>query len=58
MTCRCGNQFCYVCGADWAPAHYGNHDENGNLVVVDAGNANVNAYVDYNEPCCDCQCCN
>ena len=32
MTCRCGYQFCYVCGADWKPVHYGDHDENGELI--------------------------
>ena len=32
MTCRCGYQFCYVCGADWRPVHYGDHDENGELI--------------------------
>ena len=32
ITCRCGYQFCYVCGADWKAAHYGDHDENGNLI--------------------------
>lgn len=26
MVCRCGNQFCYVCGSDWTPEHYGSHD--------------------------------
>lgn len=31
MTCRCGNQFCYVCGENWTAAHYGNHDANGRL---------------------------
>jgi hypothetical protein len=32
MTCRCGYQFCYVCGADWSPPHYQNHDQNGVFV--------------------------
>ena len=26
ITCKCGNQFCYVCGADWTPPHYHDHD--------------------------------
>ena len=32
MTCICGYQFCYVCGKDWTPPHYGDHDENGELI--------------------------
>ena len=32
MTCKCGNQFCYVCGANWNTAHYGNHNANGELI--------------------------
>jgi hypothetical protein len=54
ITCRCGYQFCYVCGAEWAPAHYGNHDENGQL--LDPG-AQAVAYEE--ERCCQCldDCC-
>ena len=49
MTCRCKYQFCYVCGAPWTSAHYGNHDENGNLQAVpDPGARNLN------HECCEC----
>lgn len=41
MTCRCGYQFCYVCSAVWDPAHYGNHDENGNLIAAAAAQGAV-----------------
>ena len=50
MRCRCGKQFCYVCGADWEPVHYNNHDAEGNVVVPGIIPDNV-------EPCCDCACC-
>ena len=33
MTCKCGYQFCYVCGDKWASIHYNNHDANGRPVV-------------------------
>lgn len=33
MTCRCGYQFCYVCGDRWSPHHYFRHDENGIPIV-------------------------
>lgn len=58
MTCRCGFQFCYVCGANWQQAHYGNHDENGNLIVQAAvGGMDAPVVAHQNEACCDCGCC-
>ena len=57
MTCRCKYQFCYVCGADWNPAHYGEHDENGQLVPVVAQPGAAPAGENHQDPCCDCTCC-
>ena len=56
MTCRCKYQFCYVCGLDWNPAHYGPHDDKGNLIIV-ATNTNNNT--GENQDCCDnfCETC-
>jgi hypothetical protein len=54
ITCRCGYQFCYVCGAEWAPAHYGNHDENGQLLAVPNPGAQAVIYVRQEEGCCQC----
>jgi hypothetical protein len=53
MTCRCSNQFCYVCGASWNNMHHGEHDENGELIVVVR---NEDAAVVAEEDCCE-ECC-
>ena len=51
MRCRCGYQFCYVCGKRWAAAHYGNHDDQGNIL------REGNNY-EYNDCCACCEeCC-
>jgi hypothetical protein len=31
ITCRCGYQFCYVCGEPWSMIHFEPHDENGRV---------------------------
>lgn len=56
MTCRCSYQFCYVCGADWNPIHYNNHDENGVPIAPEGVNPPP-AYNNNNDACCDCSCC-
>jgi hypothetical protein len=61
MTCRCKYQFCYVCGKPWNSKHYGDHDENGELIVIVNG-AGVAVQDDDDCPCCgddccECECC-
>jgi hypothetical protein len=34
MTCKCGHQFCYVCGEDWSALHYMTHDEHGRPIPL------------------------
>lgn len=29
MTCKCGYQFCYVCGEKWNTSHFAHHHETG-----------------------------
>jgi hypothetical protein len=50
ITCRCGYQFCYVCGDKWSGIHYNAHDENGRPI----GNADEAAVEECE--CCDCGC--
>lgn len=45
MTCRCGYQFCYVCGQSWGDEHVCNQ-------YVGEGAENYDNYL-----CCDCSCC-
>jgi hypothetical protein len=33
VTCICRHEFCYVCGADWTPAHHRSHDETGLFII-------------------------
>jgi len=28
IKCKCGYDFCYVCGEAWHPSHYNNHELN------------------------------
>jgi len=51
MTCRCGYQFCYVCGADWSAIHYNNHTASGEGLVQ-----NQVIVPQAQEACCDCAC--
>ena len=43
MTCRCGHQFCYICGKDWK--------NNGHLCRGDDNNENYN---NDDDDCCEC----
>ena len=54
MTCQCGYQFCYVCGADWDSKHYADHDEQGRLPEAQPA-ANLNNFENPEWECCGCR---
>ena len=52
ITCRCGFQFCYVCGDDWSPQHY-NHNTAGRPVqnrVQQGRNYRIQPIQPFNQP--------
>ena len=59
MTCKCGYQFCYICGARWTQRHYGAHDEQGNLMPINPEDQDC-CYCceECCETCCGQDCCN